>query len=189
MKKIFKRTLSLALAVVLTAGLGLPAAASDALGEDLTEQGVLLNKDTELTTNVFWSSAYSDLRTEHYITYEPNRDVTPIVTYGDVLTDRSTVTAMAKELEKQDYRVVAGINGDFYNVSTGLPIGLVITDGVLRSSDGGYHAIGFKKNGEAVLGKPTVKVTAELGHFLRYYINIKISFRQHQLPYLFQLIR
>ena len=164
MKKHLKRILSLALALSMTAALSLNAAASDALGEDLTERDVLLNKDTELTTNVFWSSAYSDLRTEHYITYEPNRDVTPIVTYGGALTDRSTVTAMAKELEKQDYRVVAGINGDFYNVSTGLPIGMVITDGILRSSDGGYHAIGFKKNGEAVLGKPAVKVTAELGY-------------------------
>ena len=86
-----------------------------------------------------------------------------MVTYGNALTDRRTVTSMAKELEK-DYRVVAGINGDFYNVNTGLPIGLVVTDGILRSSDGGYHAIGFKKNGEAVLGKPAVKVTAELGY-------------------------
>ncbi len=163
MKKIFKRTVSLVLAVSLTAALGLPAAASDALGEDLTEREVLLNKDTELTTNVFWSSAYSDLRTENYITYEPNRSVTPIVTYGDALTERHTVTAMARELE-EDYRVVAGVNGDFYNVGTGLPIGLVITDGILRSSDGGYHAIGFKKDGEAVLGKPGVKVTAELGY-------------------------
>ena len=164
MKKFFKRTVSLVLAASLAASVGLTAAASDALGEDLTEREVLLNEETGLTTNVFWSSAYSDLRTENYITYEPNRDVTPIVTYGDVLTDRRTVTSMAKELEEQDYRVVAGINGDFYNVGTGLPIGLVITDGILRSSDGGYHAIGFKKDGEAVLGKPGVKVTAELGY-------------------------
>ena len=112
MKKHLKRILSLALALSTVAALSLNAAASDALGEDLTEQGVLLNKETTLATNVFWSSAYSDLRTEHYITYEPNRDVTPMVTYGNALTDRRTVTSMAKELEK-DYRVVAGINGDF----------------------------------------------------------------------------
>ena len=60
--------------------------------------------------------------------------------------------------------MVAGINGDFYNVSTGLPIGLVITDGVLRSSDAGYYAIGFRADGTAVLGKPGVKVSADLGY-------------------------
>lgn len=164
MKKFLKQTVSLALSAALLAGIGLPAAASDALGEDLTEREALLHEETQLSTNVFWSSAYSDLRTEHYITYEPNRDVTPMVTYGSVLTERHTVTSMAKELEDQGYRVVAGINGDFYNVGTGLPIGLVVTDGVLRSSDGGYYAIGFQSNGEAVLGKPGIRVTADLGY-------------------------
>ena len=86
MKKHLKRILSLVLALSMVAALGINAAASDALGDDLTEQEVLLNKETTLATNVFWSSAYSDLRTEHYITYEPNRNVIPMVTYGDVLT-------------------------------------------------------------------------------------------------------
>ena len=117
--------------------LAVPALASEALGEDLTTRETLLNEDTELTANVFWSSAYSDLRTEYLVTYDPNRDVKPIVTYGDVLTGRSTVSAMAKRLEAEGYRVVAGFNGDFYNVNTGLPIGMVVTEGILRSSDAG----------------------------------------------------
>ena len=71
---------------------------------------------------------------------------------------------MAGTLETEGYRVVAGINGDFYNVSTGLPIGLVVTEGVLRSSDAGYYAIGFRADGTAVLGKPGVKVSADLGY-------------------------
>ena len=164
MNRILKKILSAGLALSLTASLAVPALASEALGEDLTTRETLLNEDTELTANVFWSSAYSDLRTEYLVTYDPNRDVKPIVTYGDVLTDRSTVSAMAKRLEAEGYRVVAGFNGDFYNVNTGLPIGMVVTEGILRSSDAGYHAIGFRKDGSAVLGKPAVKVTAELGY-------------------------
>ena len=164
MKRILKKILSVGLALSLTASLAAPALASEALGEELTEQNILLNKDTELISNVFWSSAYSDLRTEYAVVYEPNRSVKPIVTYGDVLTDRSTVSSMAKQLEKDGYRVAAGFNGDFYNVNTGLPIGLVVTEGILRSSDAGYHAIGFRKDGSAVLGKPGIKVTAELGY-------------------------
>ena len=129
MKTIFRRTISLLLSVSLLCGVSLTAAASDALGEDLTSRDTLLNQETELSTNVFWSSTYSDLRTENLITYAPNEDVTPVVTYGDALTDRSTISAMAKTLESQGYRVVAGINGDFYNVGTGLPIGLVVSEG------------------------------------------------------------
>lgn len=164
MKQFSRRFLSLFLALALLGSLSLSAAASEALGEDLTAKDVLLNQETQLSTNVFWSTAYSDLRTENLITYAPNRDVTPIVTYGDVLTDRNTVSAMAKELEEQGYRVVAGINGDFYNVGNGLPIGIVVTEGQLRSSDAGYYAIGFRADGTAVLGKPGVKVSVDLGY-------------------------
>lgn len=164
MKQFFRKTLALVLALSLVLSLGLSAAASDALGEDLTALDTLLHQETQLSTNTFWSTAYNDLRTENLITYTPNPDVTPIATYGQVLTDRSSVTDMARELESQGWRVVAGINGDFYNVNTGLPIGLVITEGQLRSSDGGYYAIGFRADGTAAIGKPGVKVTARLGY-------------------------
>ncbi len=164
MKKLFRKSLSLLLAVTLLSSVSLTAAASDALGEDLTARDTLLNEETQLSTNVFWSTSYSDLRTENLITYTPNKRVTPIVTYGDVITARGTVSAQAKELERQGYRVVAGINGDFYNVNTGLPIGILVTEGQLRSSDAGYYAVGFRKDGTAVMGKPQVKVTADLGY-------------------------
>ena len=164
MKHFLRKTLSLLLALSLSAVLTVPAAASDALGNDLTSRDTLLNEKTQLSTNVFWSSSFSDLRTENLITYTPNKSVTPIVTFGDALTDRSKVSTMAKELEEQGYRVVAGINGDFYNTSTGLPIGIVVTEGQLRSSDAGYYAVGFRRDGSAVLGKPGVKATADFGY-------------------------
>ena len=164
MKRFLRKTLSALLALSIAGALALPAAASDAMGSDLTARDTLLHEQTQLSTNVFWSSAYSDLRTENLITYVPNGSVTPMVTFGSVLTDKSTVSSAAKALEAQGYRVVAGLNGDFYNTSTGLPVGLVVTDGQLRSSDGGYYAIGFRADGTAVLGKPSVKVSADLGY-------------------------
>ena len=125
MKNTLRKTLSLFLAFTLLCSLGLTAAASEAMGEDLTSKGTLLNQKTQLSTNVFWSTAYSDLRTENVVTYEPNADVTPIVTFGDSLTTRTTVTSAARALESQGYRVAAGINGDFFNTSNGLPIGIL----------------------------------------------------------------
>ena len=101
MKKTLRKTLSLFLAFTLLCSLGLTAAASEALGEDLTSKDTLLNRETQLSTNVFWSTAYSDLRTENVITYSPNDDVTPIVTYGGTLTSRTTVSSAAWELEGQ----------------------------------------------------------------------------------------
>ena len=161
MKRIFPRALSLLLALSLLAALTVsPALASEAMGDDLTATDTLLNRETQLSTNVFWSTISSDYRTENLITYTPNASVTPIVTYGGALTDRSSVSNTAKALEGQGWRVVAGINGDFYNVNNGLPIGIVVTQGQLRSSDGGYHAIGFRSDGAAILGRPAVSIAA-----------------------------
>ena len=159
-----RKPLSALLALALLWTLALPAAASEALGEDLTARDTLLHYDTQLSTNVFWSTAYSDQRTENLITYYPNEDVTPIVTAGEYLTGRSTVSTAARNLESQGYRVVAGMNGDFFNVGNGLPIGIVVTEGNLRSSDAGYYAIGFRADGTAILGKPSVAVSVDLGY-------------------------
>ena len=164
MKNTLRKTLSLFLAFTLLCSLGLTAAASEAMGEDLTSKDTLLNQKTQLSTNVFWSTAYSDLRTENVITYEPNEDVTPIVTFGDSLTTRTTVTSAARALESQGYRVVAGINGDFFNTSNGLPIGILVSEGEVLSSDGGYYAMGFREDGSAVIGKPGLSISANLGY-------------------------
>ena len=59
MKNTLRKTLSLFLAFTLLCSLGLTAAASEAMGEDLTSKGTLLNQKTQLSTNVFWSTAYS----------------------------------------------------------------------------------------------------------------------------------
>lgn len=164
MKTFLRRIYSCALTLSLLAVLAVPAAASDALGEDLTSRETQIHQGTCLSQDVFWSSTYSDLRTENLVTYQPNAAVTPIVTYGGALTDCNTVSATAKALENQGYRVVAGINGDFYNTSTGLPIGLMVANGELKASDGGYYAIGFRADGTAVLGKPSLAISADLGY-------------------------
>ncbi|MDD3347022.1 S-layer homology domain-containing protein [Oscillibacter sp.] len=166
MKQFFRKSVSALLALSLLGSVSFSAAASNALGEDVTVKETLLHQQTQLSTNVFWSTAYSDLRTENVITYTPSENVTPIVTFGNSLTDRNTVSSMARQLEGEGHRVVAGINGDFYNVGTGLPIGMVVADGQIRSSDGGYYAIGFHADGTAIMGKPALKVSADLGYQL-----------------------
>ena len=57
MKRFLRKTISLVLALSMLWAVGISAAASEALGEDLTTKDTLLNEQTELSTNVFWSSA------------------------------------------------------------------------------------------------------------------------------------
>ena len=71
MKHRIRKPTSLLLSLSLISALTLPAAASNALGEDLSAKDTLLHQETQLSTNVFWSTTYSDLRTENLITYTP----------------------------------------------------------------------------------------------------------------------
>ncbi|MBQ7681536.1 MAG: phosphodiester glycosidase family protein, partial [Oscillibacter sp.] len=157
----------LALLLVLSSLLTLAAPAradSDALGSDVQQTSTVIHQDTQLSTNVFWNSYFSNFRTENFVTYKPGGNVKPLVTYGDALTDVSTMSRAANYLEEQGYRVVCGINGDFFNTRNGLPIGLVVTDGKLRTSDAGYYAIGFRADGSAIIGKPNLQIHADFGY-------------------------
>ncbi len=159
MKPMIQRFLSLTLAVVLAAA-PLTAFASEALGDDLTASSVTVNDGTQLNAGTFWSNTYSDLRQENYVVYEPNRSVRPIVTCGDYTTQLTTVSAAARELEEDGWRVVAGVNGDYYDTANGIPLGSVMTDGVLRNLSGENYAVGFYEDGTVVMGKPELTIYA-----------------------------
>ncbi len=136
------------------------AFASVALGSELTTEQTGLAPETTLTKNRLWSATYSDLRTEQYITYEPGQGVLPQVSYGSKVISKSTLTAMASGLTDSGLRVIGGINGGFYNVAEGTPIGLVIKDGELCSSSSYQYAVGFKADGTAIVGQPVTKISA-----------------------------
>ena len=162
MKRLGTKVTAAALALVL--GLSPLASASEALGHDIHSGSVELSVGTSLTRQIFWSDTYSDLRTEHYLTYTPNTSVTPTVSYGSAIASRATLTEMAQTLKAEAKRVVGGTNGDYYVVATGTPLGMVITDGIIRSlpgwSDSWYYAVGFRSDGSVVMGQPQFSVTA-----------------------------
>ena len=95
------------------------------------------------------------------LTYTPNTGVTPIMVYADeqLYGSNATITNAAKYLENQGMSVLGGTNADFFVLSTGIPIGLVIDKGELISSDAWQYAVGFKADGTAVMGRPTMGMT------------------------------
>ena len=159
MKNFFRKCTSLVTAAALTLALIVPTAASETLGAELSEHATPLHEGTTLHETAFWSDTVSDLRRENYIVYEPNSRVTPIVTNGGYVTAKQSVPDAAAALEAQGYRVVAGINGDYYGVGNGVPLGAVMTNGVLQNASGANFAIGFRADGTAVLGAPNIRFT------------------------------
>ncbi len=157
-----RKVLSFLLALSLLLTLAPTGAhASEALGSDLAARTETLHRGVTLAEGAFWSSAYSDLRHENYILYTPNDAVTPIVTYGSCVTERGSTVSAARQLEAQGYRVVAGINGDYYDTNNGIPLGTMLTDGVLRVTSAGGYAAGFRADGTAILGAPALTLTAD----------------------------
>ena len=95
-----------------------------------------------------------------------NSELAPYVFEGEV-TGTYTLDTMINTLESQGYKVVAGINGDLFDMATGTPKGLVIHDGKIKTS--GYapeYVISFDEDGKASLEK------VNLGFTLKGTINV-----------------
>jgi exopolysaccharide biosynthesis protein len=162
MKKFSRAVIASSLALALTVGSAAPAFAA-VIGDELLVGDTALNVQTTLSTGVYWGYTAADKRADNYITYTPNSSVTPIVAYGNYVTQTSTVSTAARALESSGYRVVAGTNGGYFETSNGVPVGLLVTRGYVASADSLYYAAGFKSDGSVVIGKPSVWMSLDLG--------------------------
>ena len=161
MKKFAKRLTALTLALALAVGMaGRTAFASWALGEELTDRTVTLAEGVKLTNQALWSTSRADLRTENYITYTPGSGVMPMVYSGTYVTSRHTVASAAANLEKQGYRVIAGVNGSFFNGGDGTVVGMLMTEGVIRAlNENNYALLGFTKDGRVLIDESGITKT------------------------------
>lgn len=111
----------------------------------------------------------------NYIQYQPNSTVTPMIAYvgQSIYGSKATISSAASYLKNQGYNVIGGINADFFVLGTSIPIGLVIKDGTLISSDAWQYAVGFMADGSAIIGRPssTMNVSGPSGTVWISYFN------------------
>ena len=153
-------SLILALALVLSLAPVTAQAASPAYGNEVWLQDTVLHEGVTLSDNIYWSTYYSQLRHEYYMTYTPGQQVRAVTAYGASVCDRITASTAAQTYEAMGYRVVGAINGDFYDTATGYPLGLLVSGGEILSGSSNYYAVGFRADGSAVMGSPNLKITA-----------------------------
>lgn len=158
-----KKALSLFFALALTMTLLPPAAVaySDAYGSEVWQEDTAIYGGITLSDNIYWSHYYNQLRHEYFVTVEHGSSIKPMVAYGASVCDRLTATDAARMYEAQGWRVVAGINGDFYDTATGYPLGVMISGGEIISGAADNYAVGFYSDGSAIIGKPQLSITAE----------------------------
>lgn len=150
MRSHIKRLLSL-----VGASLILVTAASGATyGEQRDSSEKDVSHQTQLCAGAWLSETTP--QSENYIVYKPNTSTVPVVAYGNKLYGTSNYQTVANWLKGKGETPVAAVNGDYFNTSTGLPNGIVITNGVLRGSDGYQYGVGFKADGSILMGKPSV---------------------------------
>lgn len=91
--------------------------------------------------------------------YRPGEGALPIVTYGDYLMGSNRLSSHIKNESEKGNNVIGGINGDFYSVYTGIPMGALISDSRIVSDDDKNNAIGFNADGTTILGSPDINFT------------------------------
>ena len=149
-----KRLLSLLLAAAV---LATPALAYG----DGTGEAVYINT-TELADGFTYTNAVSyddDGRAESFtLETERGSSVYPIVMACDTIYGGFTVTEMIAYAESLGYNVVGAVNADF-GESNGVPTGMVVENGVYKSSPEGNSAIAFSDGRAFVSEKPEVELT------------------------------
>lgn len=130
-----------------------------AAAEVLQTSRLPLADSLELTQNYLIEGG---IQKEHILTYEPGGDVRPMVVYGDTLYGRSNMNYVRDYIKEKGYTVAGAVNAAFFDMKNGLPIGMVVTDGILRSSGSGL-SVGVEKDGSVVLGDVTLEVRGAWG--------------------------
>ena len=159
MKTWLKRAAAAVLSLSLLAAPVLAAAeTADSSTLNLSDNTVYTYSTQSVTSD---SGKQTNLH-ENIFTYKKEAQVRPVVAFGTTLYGTSPMNKTIKTLEEQGYSMVAGINGSFFDRSTGIPYGIVVTNSILRSG-GSANAVGFLADGSALIGDPAVTVTLDYG--------------------------
>ncbi len=134
-----------------------PAVLAAGFGAELQRDVYTLCEGTLLTSSVFLGER-GYLR-ENYVECSPGGPARPEGVYGSKVCNYGGFRSMSALPEGKGRHVICGINGDYYDFSTYAPLGIVITDGILRSSDAGHWAVAFRSDGSAFIAKPSLQMS------------------------------
>ena len=132
------------------------------LGDPLADSRLEIGQEIELAGGVYWNTGYSEKIAENYVEYRPGGSILPRISYGNDIVGAASFRTVATMEAAAGRTVVAGINGDFFNTTNGVAAGLVIKDGLLRTSESAANpSVGFRADGSAVIGRPGLNIRAD----------------------------
>ncbi len=124
-----------------------------------------IGKGLELYNNVFLSDQNGvGNQTEYYALYTPNDSVVPTVITGDKIYGKRTAKEIMEYMRENGMVPMLGINASFFSLTTGIPMGHVITDGVVTSKDNRtLSGVGFDADGNAFIEDLTIETSVMFG--------------------------
>lgn len=125
------------------------------LGDSLFESSLGIGSEINLAKGVYWNTSHKEKITENYIVYEPGYDIKPIISHGNDIHGAASFRAVVNKAKAEGQHVVAGLNGDFFDMNTGVPLGITIKEGLLLNSGSSQRPVlGFLPDGNLIIGEP-----------------------------------
>lgn len=150
-----KHSLRFALSALLTAAMLAQSAA--ALSYTAIGEVTQITRDT-IGSGLTYTEYGSASQQTYIFEYDPAGGALPLVRWGSTVYGKDRLGSLTSAA-KGDNTVLGAINGDFFSMQTGVPLGVMIDNGKLISTDDSKYALGFKADGTAIIGKPGVKLT------------------------------
>ncbi|MCL2227355.1 MAG: phosphodiester glycosidase family protein [Oscillospiraceae bacterium] len=156
------RTGILKLAVALTIVLSLlfSVTAYAVVGDIVYTNTRMIANNLEFRNTISWDGTLG--RTESFaLTMTGQGDARPIIMKGETVFGTTRISSMIELAESRGKNVLAAVNADFFFAQHGgVPMGIVIEDGVYKSSPGGRNAVVFGFNGSVdIIEAPTVWIS------------------------------
>ncbi|MBO5666926.1 MAG: phosphodiester glycosidase family protein, partial [Firmicutes bacterium] len=148
--------------------LGPVTAYAATFGTQLEQKNLEMTETIRLTNESWYSTYLNDEIVENYVTYKPKGDVTPVIAYGNDIYGAAGFRTVIGYAQEAGQNVIAGINGDYFIVDNGVAVGLVIKDGILRSSEStvaNYNSVGFYEDGTVILGRSGLQTKVHFSDF------------------------
>ena len=152
------KPLSLAAAILVVLSL-ITSTAANAVGEVVYVNTRLLADNLEYVNTVSWDQTLG--RTESFtIRLTGSGDAYPIILKGDTVYGSTRISNLIAYAESLGKNVLATVNTDFFFPENGIPLGIVIEDGIYKSSAGGRNAVTFGYDGRvSIIEAPEVLIT------------------------------
>lgn len=159
MNHTYRKGMSLLLTLALMLTLALPAfAAENGSGTEVYGNTSQLAPGLTYTNTIYDNKTFG--REESFaLELSPDSAVYPMVMACDTIYGGLTLSGCIAYAESLGYHVVAAVNTDYFN-STKVPLGMVVENGVYKSSPTGEAAVLFLPEGKTqVVKEPKVEIT------------------------------